>query len=301
MTIDGFSKLKEASSSEDDIKGWNIKSDRFCAGGHTWYIDLHPSPSQDEDEDEDEDWMCVTLYPDPDLIIGDDDMVKVLYEADLLTRAGESVASAQSSFSFTSTGRHGVYMLEELNASPLLGDSFQVRCDLTIVVGEIAAVRPPDMHRHLGGLLARSAVMSRSMSAASSSPRTSASSPPGPRSSWPSSSALLGRTTRLPPPLTTWSRGCSRHCFHFIYTDTLPEVMNEGDDGDKLVMPLCLLVAAERYGMERLKFICEDIVCTHVREITAVAVLKLAEMHGCHRLKQVCIRILKDLLARVAP
>ncbi|CAL4991235.1 unnamed protein product [Urochloa decumbens] len=299
MTIDGFSKLKEASSSEDDIKGWNIKSDRFCAGGHTWYIDLHPSPSQDEDEDEDEDWMCVTLYPDPDLIIDDDDMVKVWYEVDLLTRAGESVASAQSSFSFTSTRPDGVYMLEELNASPLLGDSFQVRCDLTIVIGEIAAVRPPDMHRHLGGLLASQVGGDVTFNVggelftvhkcilAARSPVFMA--------------ELFGPAGKdiKTPTIDDMEPRVFKALLHFIYTDTLPEVVN--DDDDKFGMALGLLDAAHRCGMERLKLICEDIMGAYVDEITAVAALKMAETRGFHRLKQVCIKILKDLLARVAP
>jgi speckle-type POZ protein len=44
-----------------------------------------------------------------------------------------------------------------------------------------------------------------------------------------------------------------RSLLHFIYTDSLPEI----DDRDRTAMAQHLLVAADQYGMERLKSICE--------------------------------------------
>jgi speckle-type POZ protein len=44
-----------------------------------------------------------------------------------------------------------------------------------------------------------------------------------------------------------------RSLLHFIYTDSLPEI----DDRDRTAMAQHLLVAADQYGMERLKLICE--------------------------------------------
>uniref|UniRef100_A0A0A8XQE8 BTB domain-containing protein n=1 Tax=Arundo donax TaxID=35708 RepID=A0A0A8XQE8_ARUDO len=41
---------------------------------------------------------------------------------------------------------------------------------------------------------------------------------------------------------------------HFIYTESLPEI----DEGEKVVMVQGLLVAVDRYKMERLKLICGD-------------------------------------------
>ncbi|KAL6908235.1 hypothetical protein ACP4OV_002405 [Aristida adscensionis] len=42
---------------------------------------------------------------------------------------------------------------------------------------------------------------------------------------------------------------------HFIYTDLVPEM----DEDDKIVMSQHLLVAADRYNLEKLKLICENI------------------------------------------
>lgn len=64
---------------------------------------------------------------------------------------------------------------------------------------------------------------------------------------------------------------------HFIYTDTLPEM----DKDDTMVMAQHLVVAADRYGMERLKLVCEDMLCSYINRSTAVTTLVLAEQYGC--------------------
>ena len=89
-----------------------------------------------------------------------------------------------------------------------------------------------------------------------------------------------------------------RALLHFIYTDTLPELKEGDDGGDKVAVAQGLLGAADRYGVERLKLICEDILCVHVDTRTAVTMLELADKHGCHRLMEACIKVLNDMLAK---
>lgn len=75
---------------------------------------------------------------------------------------------------------------------------------------------------------------------------------------------------------------------HFIYTDTLPDEVRVGDD--KIVVAQGLLVAADRYAMERLKLICRDMLCNYVKDArTAVATVHLADKYGCRRLKEACM------------
>ncbi|KAF8720540.1 hypothetical protein HU200_023794 [Digitaria exilis] len=71
----------------------------------------------------------------------------------------------------------------------------------------------------------------------------------------------------------------------FVYTDSVPE-MTTKEEG---VMYQHLLVAADRYDMERLKLICEDKLCRYVDVGTAAIILTLAEQHNCSRLKKVCL------------
>ncbi|CAO2149801.1 unnamed protein product [Urochloa humidicola] len=81
---------------------------------------------------------------------------------------------------------------------------------------------------------------------------------------------------------------------HFIYTDSFPEV-DEGE-GNKVAMAQGLLAAADRYGLERLKLVCGDMLCSYIDAATAVTTLQLAHKHGCHGLKKACARFLKDVL-----
>jgi speckle-type POZ protein len=76
---------------------------------------------------------------------------------------------------------------------------------------------------------------------------------------------------------------------HFIYNDTLPVI----DKDDMPAMPQHLLVAADRYGLDRLKLICEDKLWYNINTSTLAATLALAEQHGCHGLKDACFEFLK--------
>ncbi|CAN6298989.1 unnamed protein product [Urochloa humidicola] len=77
---------------------------------------------------------------------------------------------------------------------------------------------------------------------------------------------------------------------HFIYTDSLPEMT--GIENSTMVEHL--LVAADRYGMQRLKLICEEKLSRDVDENTVAKMLRLAVRHRCHKLKENCIEFLKD-------
>ncbi|KAF8673394.1 hypothetical protein HU200_048958 [Digitaria exilis] len=76
---------------------------------------------------------------------------------------------------------------------------------------------------------------------------------------------------------------------HFIYTDTLPEM----DKDDTMVMAQHLVVAADRYGMERLKLVCEDMLCRYINTSTAATTLVFAEQYGWKGLKEACFKFLE--------
>ena len=76
---------------------------------------------------------------------------------------------------------------------------------------------------------------------------------------------------------------------HFMYTDTMPDI----DKEDAFVITQNLLVAADRYGLERLKLICEDKLCMCIDTSTVATTLALAERHGCQGLKKACFEFLK--------
>ncbi|XP_047057558.1 BTB/POZ and MATH domain-containing protein 2-like [Lolium rigidum] len=80
---------------------------------------------------------------------------------------------------------------------------------------------------------------------------------------------------------------------HFIYTDSLPPKMDDDLEGDdKKEVTRHLLVAADRYAMERLKLMCENILCKDLDAESVATVLALADQHSCSGLKDACIRFI---------
>lgn len=51
-----------------------------------------------------------------------------------------------------------------------------------------------------------------------------------------------------------------------------------------------MLAAADRYGLERLRLLCEANLCECVAINTVATTLALAEQHQCHQLKATCLK-----------
>jgi speckle-type POZ protein len=78
----------------------------------------------------------------------------------------------------------------------------------------------------------------------------------------------------------------------FVYTDTVPEFEEQHQDKEPVsttVMAQHLLAAADRYGIGRLKRICEGKLSGGIHVDTVAATLALAELHRCELLKAKCI------------
>ncbi|KAL6659224.1 hypothetical protein ACP70R_003264 [Stipagrostis hirtigluma subsp. patula] len=74
---------------------------------------------------------------------------------------------------------------------------------------------------------------------------------------------------------------------HFIYTDSLPPMVDlDRDEHEEMVSNL---VAADRYALERMKLICEDILCNRLYVENAATTFALANQHHCIKLKDACI------------
>jgi speckle-type POZ protein len=85
----------------------------------------------------------------------------------------------------------------------------------------------------------------------------------------------------------------SRALLQFIYTDSLP-AMDELDGDEKQEMFKRLLVAADRYGMERMRLICESMLCKGLKAETVAETLALADQHNCIKLRDACIGFIND-------
>ncbi|KAM3346043.1 hypothetical protein ACQJBY_020518 [Aegilops geniculata] len=79
---------------------------------------------------------------------------------------------------------------------------------------------------------------------------------------------------------------------HFIYTDSLPAAMDDLDDGENQEMVKHLLVAADKYAMDRMKMLCEGILCKSLDVETVATTLALADQHHCSKLKDACVEFI---------
>ncbi|RLM73555.1 hypothetical protein C2845_PM15G23890 [Panicum miliaceum] len=70
----------------------------------------------------------------------------------------------------------------------------------------------------------------------------------------------------------------------FMYTDTWPEMGSE----EEPAMSQRLLVAADRYGLQRLKLMCEYRLSSLIDGNSVEDILHLAEKHQCAALKEAC-------------
>ncbi|RLN03041.1 BTB/POZ and MATH domain-containing protein 1-like [Panicum miliaceum] len=78
---------------------------------------------------------------------------------------------------------------------------------------------------------------------------------------------------------------------HFIYTDSLPAMDGlEGDDRVEMIRNL--LVAADRYGVGRLKIVCQSILCEDLDARNVATTLALADLHHCEMLKDACFEFI---------
>ncbi|KAF8765984.1 hypothetical protein HU200_007958 [Digitaria exilis] len=150
-------------------------------------------------------------------------------------------------------------------------------------LARFVVVPPPDMDRHLGRLLSSGEGADVTIEVGGET-------------------FMAHRTVLAARCLAPWRRGPRRHVIkdmeasvfkvllHFVYTDSLsPDVE---DEGEAMAVAQHLLVAADRYGMERLKLMCEDKLCNYVGASSVGTILALADQHGCEGLKKACLKFL---------
>ncbi|KAF0901307.1 hypothetical protein E2562_039233 [Oryza meyeriana var. granulata] len=78
---------------------------------------------------------------------------------------------------------------------------------------------------------------------------------------------------------------------HFIYTDQLPTTRGF-ERGDNCEMIRHLLVAADRYAVDRLKLLCQGVLCKNLNVQNVATTLVLADQHQCDKLKDACIEFM---------
>ncbi|KAL6654208.1 hypothetical protein ACP70R_007673 [Stipagrostis hirtigluma subsp. patula] len=271
LKVQGYSRIKKLGNSK------SIDSETFDVGGHRWFIRYYP----DGDDSTNAGWISLYLY----LQHSNASNVEASFKFSLLDEMGEPVPSysrSSSEISFKTSEPGWGYekfidkkSLEE--STYLKDDCFHVRCDFTVskeitteAITQYVVVPPPDMHEHLGRLLSSKERADVRFEAELFGPM---------RENTMANIRIDGMEARV-----------FKAVLDFFYTDMLPEIEKD----DMVVMAQHLLVAADRYNLERLKLICEDKLCNLIDTSTVATTLTLAEQHGCLGLKQACFNFLKS-------
>ncbi|XP_049366477.1 BTB/POZ and MATH domain-containing protein 3 isoform X2 [Solanum verrucosum] len=79
----------------------------------------------------------------------------------------------------------------------------------------------------------------------------------------------------------------------YIYSDELPdliEITGSTSTCTSTIVMQHLLAAADRFGLDRLKELCEAKLCEEVNVDTVATTLSLAEQHRCPQLKAICLK-----------
>ncbi|CAM0947840.1 unnamed protein product [Alopecurus aequalis] len=74
--------------------------------------------------------------------------------------------------------------------------------------------------------------------------------------------------------------------------DELPEVEESGQEEETMWLQ-DLLVAADRYELQKLKLLCEENLSEDISVSSVASTLALAEQHYCHGLKEACLKFIK--------
>ncbi|CAL4941848.1 unnamed protein product [Urochloa decumbens] len=305
LRIDAYSLTKCAPT------GKCLKSCPFTIGGHRWRLRYYPNGESAESAE------FISMYLSIEDAVPKGVSVKTQFQFRFVDEAPpELPVTSDEVRIFRRRGRWGhpwFIEREELEKSEhLVADSFAIRCDL-VVIKEFRAqedtapapatcfvpVPPPsDLCRHLGDLLVTGKgadvvfeVGGETFAAhrcvlAARSPVFSAELLGDAMTKESGATAVIIRVDDMEPQVF-------EALLYFVYNDDLlPETEKERERRISISMCQHVLVAADRYGLERLKLMCEEELCGYIDVGTVATVLTLADQHHCKGLKKACFGFL---------
>ncbi|KAM3259810.1 hypothetical protein ACQJBY_051226 [Aegilops geniculata] len=271
-----------------------INPSTFSNSGYRWNIRIYPDGSQED--------TCAYMSAFLCFCSGTTD-AKVKFTFSLLEKDGKVNNLESVTYTFTLVG--GTWGWENFIANSKLkellscnDDCFTIRCVLTVLKEPriedstvIVPVPQSDLHTHFANMLKDGEGMDVTFSVRDQlfdahrcvlAARSSV-----------FKAELFGEmkeTTMKHVKIDDMEPSIFEALLHFIYTDTLPS----NCEVDQNVALQHLLVAADRYGLDRLKAICEGKLCHRIDVQTVATTLALAEQHGTLQLKNACLRYLSS-------
>ncbi|CAM0957749.1 unnamed protein product [Alopecurus aequalis] len=248
--------------------GEAVRSDVVSAGGHLWEIECFPSGDTDADKGE---YISIFLTH-----LSKSRSVKAIFEAFLMDRDGKPFTLDRIFETFEIVGdedfeRHLTFL-----------------CSIMVIDDSPIPVPPSDIGAHLGHLLDHTDGTDVSFNIDDKT--------------FPAHRAVLAarspvfraelfgsmdESTMSSITLHDITPATFKVMLRFMYTDEFPS-QDEFEDSS-VEMFQNLLAAANRYALDRLKFICAQKLWDEVSIDTVATILACAETYNCHELKNKCI------------
>ncbi|CAN6241199.1 unnamed protein product [Urochloa humidicola] len=286
LRIDGYSRTFNENSGVP-----RFQSGPFRAGGHTWRIGYYPKGTYLGNHN----FISVYLFLADETV---DESIKIEFTFSILhpylKPLKQLLATDPTVATFSAPGSSCGYerfvRRETLEQVPDLRDydCVAVRVDLRIVKEEPSTMLPPsDMGNHLGDLLSskehtdvefrvgEETFAAHRLLLEARSPIFTA--------------KLLGRNNKEHKTTTVvqindMEPRVFEAMLSFIYTDSWPKMKGEQESA----ISQRLFVAADQYGLKRLKLMCEYRLCNLIDSYTLEDILLLAEEHQSTALKETC-------------
>ena len=283
--------------------GKAIRSSNFAVGGHNWCLYFYP----DGDREDSKDWVSAFVA-----LKTDDVVARAVIDLALVDQTTRVLHSPRR---FDSTvDRKDVWGVTKLkkkseleNSSYILDDTIVVACNLTVITFKDSVatdaieirdvqVPPSDLSDNLGKLLEATegsdvffkvkeeVFPAHKIILAARSPVFRAEFY-GP---------MQEQSLQTSVTVEDMQPAVFKGLLHFIYTDSLPPMDGLGA-GEYEEMIRHLLVAADRYAMERMKLTCEKTLRRRLSAETVATTLALADQHHCTKLKDACIEFINSL------
>ncbi|CAN6288152.1 unnamed protein product [Urochloa humidicola] len=300
LKIDGYSRTKGIPTGE------RLVSRPFNVGGHRWCIRYYPNGVSSQYAD------YVSLF------VALDETVAKAVKAQLQFRFVDDVEVEEEMPSLTSEevntfdgctgfGSRDFVKREELETSKhLRDDSFTVRCDMVVInefrtEGTANAATPAfvtvpssNLHQHLGDLLLteKGADVVFEVGGVKFAAHRCVLATRSPVFSAELFGTMKESDTAGVIHIDEMEAQVFKALLYFVYTDLFPDQRKGEEEED--VMSQHLLVAANRYSLERLKLMCEDRLCKYINVGTVATILTLADQHHCPGLKKACFDFLSS-------
>ncbi|KAL6659220.1 hypothetical protein ACP70R_003260 [Stipagrostis hirtigluma subsp. patula] len=256
----------------------SLRSATFAVGGHSWYILYYPDGYEHRGE-------AARVLFDFRLVTPATGLSSSVYSGQMVLNTAHSPAAGTDKFIKKS----------DLQALGYLVDGcLEIECDVTVIVADDIDVPPSDMLDDIAKLLDTEEGADVTLKVQGEVFRAhrivlSMRSPVFKAELY----GPMSNNREKSITVKDMQPSVFKALLHFIYKDSLP-AMDDLEGAKKEEMVRHLLVAADRYAMERMKLMCENILCKRIDVESVATTLALADQHHCNKLKDACIRFINS-------